>query len=507
MLAPNRKRRVASLILAAWAASATFPVVAQENPGTTMVEVAGTVVDAEGKPIGGAMVNSEGYPWDLRVAALGRQTRTGPDGNFSIPVRETFEWTGRITVDLLARVEDGRLGSISLGLKSLTPVRIVVKAPRTIIASVVDGADKPVAGAEFIAFADRMTIFRGQTGADGNVSFGLPEDAASWTLSSLKSKIGFDYVNNFKSFHAGGPLDRMPDRITLKLDGVRPPLKVRAVDPRGKPLAGLTVYPGSFWMTGSRVFASTHFLGRTRTDREGVAVFDWLPRGISRDLTVDSLSMDFYQEKSVRIPAETPVDEVMLVYTHSGRLSGRILSPDGRPASGVRVMAQGRFDGTSNFRFPAQAVTGDDGRYSMRVAVDNAYILWAGRGYLVTPYHSGLIVRPDGPAQAPDLTLQPGTMLRGRVTRGNNLTPLVNSAVGVGIDLGKLPAELGVENQETAHRMTVSLSDRTDEAGRYHILLAPGKYDLRGPGNLPIETIAIPADNPPAEFLRDYNLP
>jgi hypothetical protein len=117
------------------------------------------------------------------------------------------------------------------------------------------------------------------------------------------------------------------------------------------------------------------------------------------------------------------------------------------------------------------------------------------------------ILRPGERTEAGDLILRPGTWMHGTVTSGKNLVPVPREFISARIDLGGIPAEVHREDTKLDQRMSISISDRTDAAGQYRIHLAPGKYDLRGPGRVPIETITIPAENPPAEFLRDYNLP
>jgi hypothetical protein len=488
------------LIIACWIASAPQITLADEDSRFPRITLSGHVVDEAGQPVVGAMVFYRDYK-DWR-------SRTGLDGNFSISIRDTSFLLNYYMFELLARTDDGRLGVLaSISPKRLDPVRIVVKPPRPIHISVIDREGRPIAGADVRATADRMEIFEGITGMDGGLTFLFPTDATRASVVALKSKMGIALMSNQPNSGVAAPIQPLSDSLVLKLEGARPPLRIKAVDARGEPLSELTLTIGPSIFAGVARYEGLGRLGAKQTGKDGVAVFDWLPKDLGETIPIFTQSEAYHQPTLGNLSTSIETNQ-NLPHIRGAILTGRIKTADGLPVAGAVVKAAGfGLGGIFSRGFPAGAYTDSDGRYSMLTNSNLAYVIVAEKGDLIAVGETYSILRPGERTEVGDLILRPGTWMHGTVTSGRNAIPVSQELIRASLDRGNIPAEVHREVTKAVQRMSINFSDRTDATGRYRIHLAPGKYDLRGPRNVPYETITIPAENPPAEFFRDYNLP
>ncbi|WZO96203.1 carboxypeptidase-like regulatory domain-containing protein [Isosphaeraceae bacterium EP7] len=489
------------LLLACWLASAPQPSPADEDSRYSRATMSGQVVDEAGKPVAGAMVLYR----DLKEW----RCRTGLDGEFSVSIQDMSLLMDHHSFSLVAKTDDGRLGVFGVGaLKRTEPVRIVVKTGRTIRVLVVDAEENPVAGASIVAMSDWTCVFEGETGPDGHLSFSMPVDLAKASVAALKPKVGIAFVSTRPNSNVTAPTHPLPDSISMKLEGVGPPLKIKAVDERGEPIPELNLSVPLFKVAGVDVSGGLGRFSKTQTGQDGVAVVDWLPRDIGDPVNVFTDSHEYHPKNVLpRLSTSIETDQI-LAHVRFSHLSGIIRTADGQPVSGAGVKAKG-FGSGGNFpmEIPGTDVTDSEGRYSMLTNSNLAYVVTATKGDLIGFGKSVLITRPGERTEAEDMILRHGTWMHGTVTKGIMAVPAPLQYLDARIELGSIPEKIRREGAEFNQQMRIRFSGGTDEAGRYRILLPAGKYDLSGPGNIPIESITIPAENPPAEFLRDYNLP
>ena len=103
------------------------------------------------------------------------------------------------------------------------------------------------------------------------------------------------------------------------------------------------------------------------------------------------------------------------------RLSGKVTLPDGKPAEGIQIQAEGR--GESNMycrRFDRSAA---DGSYSLEVDPDQDYIIAVVDESWAAPSHFGIEVEEGKPREGLDFHLGKGTLIRGKVATAPDNKP------------------------------------------------------------------------------------
>lgn len=463
--------------------------------------VAGKVVDEAGKPVGQVRISAQaGEP----IAPA----TTGDDGAFRLPL--PILPGSRVYGMLFAQSADGRLGvqTVSFNASKPEPVSITVKPAQSLEVRVIDGAGQPVSDAEVYALFTFFQVASGRTDAKGRWATQLPADLkTAWRVYALKSRIGFDYALAERSRGSAEPPLALPDRLTLTLDGARPPLRIKAVDREGKPLRGIEVGPSLIQKPGHENPLNGMRDAFRRTDANGIATIDWLPIRQEGRLAIASRAPKGYYPPDHATPVDTdrPVDEVLLTFLPLERLSGRVTTHDGRPAAGATVRAQGQGSGPNSYR--GETRTDADGRFRFMAYSEQAYILTASKDNLAAPYRSGVVLRAGKPVEGVDLVLGPGTRLKGRVTVGKEHKPVAQVNVAAVIDKGSIPPELKRAGDRIYHAMTTWMWCQTDAEGRYEFLLGPGEYRVQGPPRVEPVKLTIPVNNSPREVVRDFAMP
>jgi thiol-disulfide isomerase/thioredoxin len=462
--------------------------------------VAGRVVDEAGKPVAGVSVSAKS--WVPVESAT-----SGEDGTFQL--RLPINSSSRVYAALVSQAGDGRLGLKEVSFEAAKPevVTITVKPARPLEVRVVDGAGQPVAGAEIHALADFQQVASGQTDDRGIWAACMPADlATAWRVYALKPRVGFDYAQADRARGSAEPPLAIPETLTLTLDGARPPLRVKAVDRDGKPLAGIEVGPWLLRKPGHEREMNGMSDAFRKTDAAGVATFDWLPGRLDETASIVAHTTNYYTpDYATGLPADKPVDELTLTFLPFERLSGRVTTADGRPAAGATVRLEGQGAGHNSFH--GEVTTGPDGRYALRVHSEQAYIVTASKGEMAAPYLSGIVVRAGKPDEGVDLVIGPATRLKGRVTVGKDRKPVAKVNVAAVIEKGSIPAELKKEGDRIYRQMSLWTWTQTDTDGRYEFLFGPGEYRIHGPPQVEEGKLTVPADNPPHEVVRDFAMP
>ena len=164
------------------------------------------------------------------------------------------------------------------------------------------------------------------------------------------------------------------------------------------------------------------------TDRQGFATFDWLPKGGAgafrfqycdwRKLLL-SRSVPYYQRGG---PAKLTAHLL-----RDTRLSGTVRFPDGRPAGGVLIKAEG--GARSGTRINLAARTLADGSYVLDAPSESSYIVAVVDETWAAPSLSNVIVR-EGRAQGGlDFALTKGTLLHGQVSEAPDQRPAAGAKV------------------------------------------------------------------------------
>lgn len=441
------------------------------------IALRGVVVDESGKPVAGAEVLADPYGFfEARGVADG-------DGVFAIPFPDRL--MGRQPL-LLARTPDGRKVGVSQSSAPLSekapPARIIVKPGREVVATVADEDGNPIADT-VVEVAGGLAGFRGPipvlahetTGADGEANLLIPVDAEVAWIVGKKEERGLDFAEfgtyaNPAAAVQGTPAAAIPETTALALGAPRV-VRIKAVDEAGQPVAGVPFYPVTLTKLGRRV--SLNYSSRAlleTTDRDGVAVFNWLPESPD-PLGFFPMDDDYAHRRAMVNPGE---DFTTIRLDPTETIRGRVVQADGSPAAGVQVLAWG--SGRGNSYGWGRARTAADGSYSMKVNANEGYAVWVEDEDRAAPARLDVIVRPGQPVDGLDFQLGPGTLIHGTITADSEGSPAPHVHVYFHESGGEVPEDLREEDRRRG--IGRQLIAKADDRGRYAIRVGPGVYKV-----------------------------
>jgi RNA polymerase sigma factor (sigma-70 family) len=494
---------------AAWAAVPPRPTdppeVQADNPASNdrtdpakaprRARVHGMVVDEAGKPVPGIEVRIMNHD-DHQSRGV-----TDSAGRFDFAIRSPLL---RGAILLAGTADQSRQGIYAYDYtvdetETKQPVRIVLKPSREVVVRVTDPARTPVPGAAVEVVAGYRMIAVGSADDRGTVSFRIPVDANVQWIIALKSGRGFDYFEHGRD-QQGAKGKELPGTVTLVLDGART-ARIRAVDSAGKPLARIGFAPWYFQKPGKRAMANIGGgqIVKVETDARGIATFDWLP-------ATTSPVVFFPRSEGYYAPLRTTLEKEAADTTLTARLlreetiRGRVVGPDGKPAAGILVLAQGCGPEFANGR--GQVRTASDGSYEMTVESDQAYAVTVSDNEWAAPSHLGVVVREGRPVAGLDFHLERGTLIHGSVTIGPDRKPAAGRSIWLHQSGGELPKELRGDDR-FYHEVAMDRHATTGADGRFHLRVGPGTYTLGISGEIVPETILI--KNEP-ELIHDLRM-
>ncbi|HEV7518453.1 MAG TPA: carboxypeptidase-like regulatory domain-containing protein, partial [Thermoanaerobaculia bacterium] len=358
----------------------------RQGPTFTLVPalgVAGTVVDAAGRPIAGALVTAEPDPKQRVLGASAARTRSRSDGRFTLRhLTPGFDFLLRATHPgfVPAELKLPAPPSQASGTPR-SPLRLVLEPGRTARGQVVDADGRPVAGAEVallpafdVTSISRATdplaalreAPRGTAGPDGRFSlgglapgrFGLRVRAPGFA-SAARPGIEIPAGN--------GEVDL--GRIALSTGTT---LVGTVADPSGKPLAGVevSVIPEvDIEMLSLVLDASVGARPQSAiTGTDGRFRLPHLAAPARVNLAVAREGYVPRLFESQRVPAPEPLT---LTLSPAGRLAGRVVDEAGAPVPGAvlrleeedRPMTVGR-DSFFFTRGASEVVADEEGRFT-----------------------------------------------------------------------------------------------------------------------------------------------
>ncbi len=468
------------------------PAVAQADLAAGAWRVAGTVVDERGQPVAGALVHS--VPND----GVADEAKTGADGSFAL----TLEGHRPFIRGVITEMEGGaRIGLFRFeGIRAPTamdPVRITLRPSHPVRVRVKDAGGSPVPGAAVEAIDFSFQVYA-NTGPQGIATLQVPADAQVQWVIGLKSGVGFDYFENYRTKPATD-FPPLPAEVTLTLDGAQT-IRLKALDSKSQPVPGVVFSPWILLKNGKidRANVGRSVILRATTDRDGMATFDWFPKDVSGGLFVIR-SGPYTCPDPPRHERGGPTDLTFRLLRNAV-LSGVVRFPDGRPAPRVLIRALGS-PARMTRGIPA-ARTGKDGRYSLEVPSEAAYMIGVDDETWAAQSLPNLVVR-EGQSQAGlDIRLTKGTLLHGQVTEGPDRRLSAGAQVSLVEEDGLPPKDLrhGMGRKVQLVRRSI-----TDPQGRYHFRVAPGRYWLMAPPLSGNESLMVEV-NAEAEIVRDMVL-
>lgn len=450
--------------------SATWDDEAPSRAGRR-ARVQGVVADEEGKPVEGAIVNVLGR------GKVPGGTRTPADGTFVLDIDKPTLWY----VTLLATADRGARQGLHASKPTLdsatpTPIRIVLKPSLSVRAHVTNAEGKPVSGAEVEVLARYKPVARGRTDEKGIATIKFPAEARVDWVVALKSRVGFDYFENYESRHLTAKPGDLPKRVKLVLDGARR-VRIKALDSKRKPVPNVAFIPGIIRKKGKRDYVnlSGSELATVRTNRRGIAYFEWIPRDFQREIDFWMHDRHYHCPQDPTLPPSGGARLTARLLRNT-RIGGKVFLPDGKPAAAILIQAEGRGD-TNNY-CRTWARTAADGSYVMAGIFPNqSYIIAVIDDTSAAPSYTGIIMRENQPRDDLDFHLTPGTLIHGRVTSGPKRERVKESRVTVVQQGAEIPEEFRktvyAYDQESLVRWT-----ETDEEGRYALRVGPGDYEV-----------------------------
>ncbi|WP_254509370.1 carboxypeptidase regulatory-like domain-containing protein [Anatilimnocola floriformis] len=458
------------------------------------IKLSGQVVGEDGKPVAGVNVRSTTWPITRTSIEADRE------GRFKIPAE--IGQTGIHALICLAESTDGRLAYVAVRQLNPKPIRLVLKQPKHLAVEVQDSEGTPLSSAPVEFLADLYTLAVGRTDAKGRTLLKVPEDANDWSVISYRAGLGFDYATANGKERTNKPL---PDQVTLRLDGART-VRVRAIDRNDKPLAGIHVFPWYFRKKGYD--SDINLSGRTsidvQTNEQGIAVLGWLPQSFEEVLPIVAQSDEYHVFGDfVSLSAANPAEEVTLKLLPLEELSGRVQFADGQPAAQAKVRIVGHAE---HSYFDRTILTDADGRYRLKVYAETPYVLEARKGSAVSSTRSDVVIRADKPAKGVDLELAPGVRLQGKIMSGKSQQPVPDHYISVNSTHAIAPELMAERAEKSLNSTTFSRVLQTSADGTYEVLLAPGEYQLHGPGPNRIAKLEIPKIGAAAEIVKDFQI-
>ena len=404
--------------------------------------VDGAVVDAEDRPVSGAQVQvlpqPDGRPSMARLAEAARPVRTDARGLFR------FRVASRMLHEIRAEHEGFAPASVKIPelepRKARRDVRIVLERGRTAFGRVVDTRDQPVAGARVrlqpVAEEDEPGIFTMGSFEGGSGFEGTTDATGRFEIGRLRAG-RFDLIARAQGFapmavRGVAVQGKAASRVDLGTVVLPPGLTVEGtvVDPQGRPIeeAVVSAQPGSFM--AARTFLLERGEEPLKTGPDGRFALQGLREGTRIEIQAWK---EGYLEGSaggVDIPAPGPV---RIVLEPGVRIAGRVVSEDGKPIAGARVVTFSGEGGTG--MMGTRGLRGgmghadEQGRFELTGVEPGKLVLRASApGYLVGE------ARVEAAAgQAPEevrIVLRTGAVVTGKVV-GPDGAPVAGAEVRV----------------------------------------------------------------------------
>jgi len=483
------------------AAQPAAPAPPREPPGDESPVISGRVVDEAGAAVAGAKVQYVAAGWDYPT------THTDRGGAFRLALSPHHDDPRTFTRVVLATDTDGRRQGVARfttvrGARDLT---ITLRPARTATVRVRDAAKQPVAGAQVVLVAERLRqLATGTTAGDGAAVVRYPADVEVEMVFAFKGGAGFDYVSTLKE-REGKERVPLPADVALVLADART-ASMTAVDSADRPVAGLAVAP--FYIDRPDRTDEANISGsqavQAVTNAAGVVTFDWLPADVGRGIGFYSVSREYSQPDSIRVTPKSPAAFGTMRVIRKARLAGRVVRPDGTPAAGVFVEAQGV--AAAHYYGRAYAATRADGSYQMTVYGEQVYTVGVVDDRWGVASIPRVVARENATVDGLNFGLAEGTVVRGRLTAGAGKRPVAGESIMLKEEAGEFPAELRVGPRADLVRDELSF-DRmvtTDADGGYRFRVGPGSYTLYHPTTHRTVTVAVERER---EVVKDMHLP
>jgi hypothetical protein len=167
--------------------------------------------------------------------------------------------------------------------------------------------------------------------------------------------------------------------------------------------------------------------------------------------------------------------ELIAPVHRKGTIRGKVLLPDGKPAVGVKIRAEGR---GRTVHFCCQtAVTAADGSYAMALSPDQLYMVAVVDDDWTAPTQAGLTLRVGEAKKDVDFTLERGALVCGRVI-GRDGMWLAGNLVFLRYKGLPLPKEYRGPTPDLAGDAALIRQTVSGIGGTYAFRVPPGQYEI-----------------------------
>ena len=463
------------------------------EPPDPQATVRGVVVDAEGKPVAGARVVLPSWErvdslWkevrmEANTDALGQFELTSTRQKMRLHWVRAFADGGEKQAAVQLPENESEIGVVDLKLE--------LAAARRVELHVVDQNGWPVENASCGVNSELKTLGTIETDQKGQAIFLLPSTISVQHVFAVKGGVGLDY----RAYVL--PLDQRGDRkskspelpagpLTLTLEGVHS-FPLRVMDSSGAPLGGLHLAPLTLSKPGQPDDLSLVLFGerfRVTTDAKGEALLNWVPTWHPLPLEFVCRNDD-YSPHIIQFDPRKGTERFTMTLDRLVPIRGRVTNPDGSPAVGIEISANGVGD---HDHFSGSTKTTDDGRYELKVAPQMSYLVTALGDKLASDPQLGFEVVPNQPRENVDFVLRPATRLFGRVSFLPGRSPAKQTEIIVlqhGADI-RLTSQIKKPNSEETEpfvyetRPMIATRIKTDEHGNYELYVGSGKFSHSG---------------------------
>ncbi len=435
--------------------------------------IVGDVVGTDNRPVAGAII----HPW----SEPSRAVRSDAKGHFEFVLGSpSIRYA-----ELLARSEDGTVQGTWVcndadqrTLKHREMVRITLRPCVSVQITVKDSKGDPVPQAEVGVEAYHAFIATTTTGVDGRARISLPSDIHVRQIMAVKAGLGLDYYDNASS-QKWLDANPTPPEVALQLRRSKP-CRIKACDRQGNPVAGVAFCPWTIHLFDRsqyiNVSGAPHALGLERvTDAKGVAIFDYLPEDVKESIPLLCASKEWHQPEQVvwgpDAHRDDPMPELKTSVFKMVEARGTVFLPDGKPASGILLQAEGR--GKTNDYCRVLTGTGADGGFRFLLSPEQSYLIAVTDMDLAAPSISGLIMHENEPRENIQIFLNEGTLVTGIVTHSTTGKPLAGATITF--------IEHGARIDEASLRLNSSspVEDKEEALVRWATTDAQGYYEMR----------------------------
>ncbi len=471
-----------------WVVAGPVPAAAPPFPATSRL-VRGTVSDAKGAPVPGALVWSEGSPSTPCAKA-------GAEGGFRI--RLPAGGKARLRATAADHLPSEPREPPSPG-KDDAPLVLRIEPAGSIAGQVVDAADHPLARVQITALpaqVDELSTFStAWSRADGRFRFSRLSPGTLYEVTAAQE--GFAPA----STKAGAlPPGRPPAPVRIVLERGATAFG-RVLDREGKPVQGaeLTLDPANEGMLDGHIINFQGSVSQATSNAKGSFVFQHLNPGRFR-LRVTRKGFAPFVLPEIEVQRSARVDLGVLTLDPGLVIEGRVTDPRGAPVPGLDVqlspsvlvlgsedpnfMRTERTDSEGRFRF-------DDLRRGERFDLN-----LAPPGYLPVAVRSVEVPAPEPLT----IELKHGQSLAGRVTgpsgepvgnAGLSLweTRVFRTSLGDSTSVGSRP--LGVTDRDGSFRVEGVAAGTADLEVRAPGYRAKRLQDLRVPEDGGVEGLEI----------------